>query len=98
MPTLMENIPEELRGLQRWVCANADSKRPMRCWEGKAASVSKPSTWGDFDEAESAVEQGIYEYAGFAISASTSTTPSARTACRQTKPSPPSRRAAPTRS
>lgn len=65
MPTLMENIPEELRSLQRWVCANADSKRPMRCWEGKAASVSKPSTWGDFDEAQSAVEQGIYEYAGF---------------------------------
>lgn len=65
MPTLMENIPEELRGLQRWVCANADSKRPMRCYEGKAASVSKPNTWGDFDEALSAVEQGIYEYAGF---------------------------------
>lgn len=65
MPTLMENIPNELRELQRWVCANADSKRPMRCFEGKAASVSKPNTWGDFDEAKSAVEQGIYEYAGF---------------------------------
>lgn len=65
MPTLMENIPNELRELQRWVCANADSKRPMRCFEGKAASVSKPNTWGDYDEAKSAVEQGIYEYAGF---------------------------------
>ena len=65
MPTLMDNIPEELRGLQRWVCANADSKRPMRCFEGKAASVSEPGSWGDFDEARSAVEQGIYEYAGF---------------------------------
>ncbi len=65
MPTLMENIPNELRELQRWVCANADSKRPMRCFESKAASVSKPNTWGDYDEAKSAVEQGIYEYAGF---------------------------------
>ena len=65
MPTLMENIPNELRELQRWVCANADSKRPMRCFEGKAASVSKPNTWGDYDEAKSAVESGIYEYAGF---------------------------------
>ena len=65
MPTLMENIPEELRVLQRWVCANADSKRPMACFEDRAASVSKPGTWGDFDEARSAVEQGIYEYAGF---------------------------------
>ncbi|WP_165170631.1 primase C-terminal domain-containing protein [Adlercreutzia sp. ZJ242] len=65
MPTLMDNIPHELRELQRWVCANADSKRPMRCFEGKAASVSKPNTWGDYDEAADAVRQGIYEYAGF---------------------------------
>lgn len=65
MPTLMENIPQELRNLQRWVCANVDDKRPMRCYESKAASVSKPDTWGDYDEAASAITQGIYEYAGF---------------------------------
>lgn len=65
MPTLMENIPQELRELQRWVCANVDDKRPMRCYESKAASVSKPDTWGEYDEAASAIEQGIYEYAGF---------------------------------
>lgn len=65
MPTLMDNIPDELRRLQRWVCADAGSKRPMRCFEAKAASVSKPGTWGDFEEARSAVERGIYEYAGF---------------------------------
>ena len=65
MPTLMENIPPELRELQRWVCANRDSKVPMRTYEGKAASVSKPDTWGDFEEACECVEGGIYEYAGF---------------------------------
>ena len=65
MPTLMNNIPEELRELQRWVCANADSKRPMKCFENTAASVSKPGTWGDFEEALEAIENGIYEYAGF---------------------------------
>lgn len=65
MPTLMDNIPPELRELQRWVCANRDSKVPMRTYEGRAASVSKPDTWGDYDEARECVEGGIYEYAGF---------------------------------
>lgn len=65
MPTLLNNIPSELRELQRWVCANRDSKIPMRTFEGKAASVSKPDTWGDFDEVCECVESGTYEYAGF---------------------------------
>lgn len=65
MSTLINNIPQELRELQRWVCANADSKRPMQCFNKKAASVSKPATWGDFDEARDAIEKGVYEFAGF---------------------------------
>lgn len=65
MTTLMENIPPELRGLQRWVCSNADSKMPMRAFAAAAASVSKPDTWATFEEAEECVEGGIYEYAGF---------------------------------
>lgn len=65
MTTLMGNIPPELRGLQRWVCSNADSKMPMRAFAAAAASVSKPDTWATFEEAEECVEGGIYEYAGF---------------------------------
>lgn len=65
MPTLMENIPPQLQELQRWVCANNGSKVPMRTFEGKAASVSKPDTWGDFEEACECIEGGVYEYAGF---------------------------------
>lgn len=65
MPTLMESIPAELRGLQRWVCADAGSKRPMKCFAEGAASVSEPATWGDFDEARACVEAGIHEFAGF---------------------------------
>lgn len=65
MPTLTANIPPEIRGLHRWVCANADSKRPMRAFEAKPASVTKPDTWATFDEAAERVEEGIYEYAGF---------------------------------
>lgn len=65
MGTLTEAIPEELRALDRWVCANRDSKRPMRCFDGGAASVSKPDTWGSFDEACECIARGIYAYAGF---------------------------------
>lgn len=69
MATLMGNIPPELRGLQRWVCSNADSKMPMRAFAAAAASVSKPDTWASFEEAEECVEGGIYEYAGFVFDA-----------------------------
>lgn len=65
MSTILQNIPQELRELSRWVCANADSKMPMRAYESKQASVTKPDTWGDFDEVTSCVEDGIYEFAGF---------------------------------
>lgn len=69
MPTLMENIPPELRGLQRWVCAAAGSKTPMKAFEPGAASVSKPDTWGDFEDARERVEGGVYEHAGFVFAA-----------------------------
>ena len=65
MSTLMANIPDELRSLERWVCANSDSKRPMKCFESKAASVTKPDTWGTYQEAQEAIDSGVYEYAGF---------------------------------
>jgi hypothetical protein len=65
MPTLMENIPAELRGLQRWVCAAAGSKAPMQAFGPGAASVGNPGTWGSFEDALECVEGGVYEYAGF---------------------------------
>lgn len=67
--TLLENIPEELKKLPRWVCANKDSKRPMICTEGKAASVNKPDTWSSFADAQDALDKGLYEYAGFVFDA-----------------------------
>lgn len=65
MPTLTGSIPPEMRALQRWVCANADSKCPMRAFEPKPASVAKPDTWATFEEAAERVDDGTYEYAGF---------------------------------
>lgn len=65
MGTLAEAIPEELRALERWVCADRDSKRPMRPFDGGPASVSDPATWGSYEDARRCVEEGIYEYMGF---------------------------------
>lgn len=65
MGTLIEAVPEALRSLQRWVCADGGSKRPMLCFGEGAASVSNPSTWGTFEQAAACVESGAREYAGF---------------------------------
>lgn len=32
-----DNIPEELKKLDQWVCANDGSKVPMKAWENEAA-------------------------------------------------------------
>jgi len=63
--TVCDAIPDELRELDRWVCCDPSSKRPMRPFDGGAASVSRPETWGSFEDARRCVEEGIYAWAGF---------------------------------
>ncbi|MEC4272932.1 primase C-terminal domain-containing protein [Adlercreutzia sp. R25] len=65
MPTLMGAVPPEMRALRRWVAADAGSKRPMRCDGPRAASVSDPASWCDWDDALTAVRSGRREWAGF---------------------------------
>lgn len=60
-----DKIPEELRKLNQWVCAYADSKLPMQATRPEPASSINPSTWASFEEALSAVENGHYDYLGF---------------------------------
>ena len=60
-----ENIPFELKSLNQWVCAQADSKIPMKAFEGEAASSTNPHTWSTFDTAYDAVSKGYYDYCGF---------------------------------
>ena len=59
------NIPQELRLLNQWVCANEGSKVPMQATRPYAASSTNPATWSSFEEAVWAVEQGHYDYIGF---------------------------------
>lgn len=63
--TLVEGVPEELRGMRRWLCCDEGSKRPVRPSDGRAASVSKPEDWGTFEEAASLVGSGFCDYLGF---------------------------------
>ena len=60
-----DNIPEELKRLNQWVCANDDSKVPMQANRPYPASSTNPDTWESFEDALWAVEHGYYDYLGF---------------------------------
>ena len=60
-----DNIPQELRQLKQWVCAQKGSKAPQKPFEWGGASTTDPATWGDFETACAAVEEGYYDYVGF---------------------------------
>lgn len=59
---MRNNIPMELRSLAQWVCANSD-KIPINPKSGAYASVTDPSTWCTYDEANSA----NYLHVGFVL-------------------------------
>ena len=60
-----DNIPQELRVLNQWVCANEDSKVPMQANRPYPASSTNPATWASFEDALWAVDNGYYDYLGF---------------------------------
>lgn len=61
----LNNIPEELKNLNQWVCTKGDSKVPRRAYMDGAASSTDESTWSSFDMARSSVENGYNDYVGF---------------------------------
>ena len=62
---MYDNIPEDLRRLNQWVCANKDSKVPMQANRPYAASSTDPNTWASFEDALWAVQHDYYDYLGF---------------------------------
>ena len=62
---MYENIPAELREEKAWVNVWDGSKVPMQATVRKAASSSDPNTWSTFEDAVSAVEQGVYDGIGY---------------------------------
>jgi hypothetical protein len=57
LPVHHNNIPAELRSLERWVGwryahdGKRWKKQPRNCRDGKAASVKAPATWSSFEQA-----------------------------------------------
>lgn len=60
-----ENIPNEIRKLNQWVCSLDGSKVPMKALENEAASSTDSCTWCDFNTALESVKEGYYDYCGF---------------------------------
>ena len=58
-------IPEELKQLDRWVCALNGTKAPMMAFEYRGARVSDPETWSDYECARQSVANGVYDNVGF---------------------------------
>lgn len=65
MQTKVENIPEELKKVSRWVCCNGQDKMPKNPFNGKNAKSNDPATWGTFEQAVKACETFGFEYIGF---------------------------------
>ena len=61
----LAKLPKEIRELKQWVCAWNGSKIPMQASLRLSASSTNPQTWSDFETAQNAVEQCIYNYVGF---------------------------------
>ena len=61
----LNNIPDELKNLNQWVCTKGDSKVPRRAYMDGAASSTDESTWSSFDMAKSSIESGYNDYVGF---------------------------------
>lgn len=60
-----DNIPDELKKLNQWVCALEGSKIPMMAIENSVASSTNPDTWCDFDTALESMNKSHYDYCGF---------------------------------
>ena len=61
----LNNIPDELKRLNQWVCTKGDSKVPMCARGDYAASSTDENTWSPFRMARAAVDGGYYDYVGF---------------------------------
>lgn len=66
MKTLLENLPSEIKKLDRWVVAPANVKRPMCVFDNYPASTTDPNTWGSFSELTQHLNNDCY--AGFVFS------------------------------
>lgn len=61
-----ENIPQELKALDQWVCWGGE-KLPKNPYNGKNAKSNDPTTWSDYETAVKAVEKYGLDGIGFML-------------------------------
>ena len=72
LEVLIDNIPERIRKLRRWVVwrwrrrKKKWDKPPLRT-DGRLASVDDPETWYSFGEATAALQTGKFDGIGFVL-------------------------------
>lgn len=65
MITRIENIPQELRKTDHWVCWVGSDKIPKSPKNGKNAQSNNPKTWGSFEQAVKACDTFNFDGIGF---------------------------------
>lgn len=65
MHTKVENIPEELKSLEQWVCWVGSDKIPKSPKTGKNAQSNNAKTWGTFKQAVKACDTYGFDGIGF---------------------------------
>lgn len=65
MRTKIENIPEELKKVDQWVCWVGSDKVPKNPHTGRNAQSNNPETWGSFEEAVGACDKYHFDGLGF---------------------------------
>lgn len=61
----LNNLPEEIKKLDQWVCTKGDRKLPFNACLPEVASSTDSRTWSRFANARASVERGYYDYVGF---------------------------------
>lgn len=65
MQTRIENLPDELKATNQWVCWYGADKIPKNPYTGRNARSNDPSTWSDFTTACKACETYGFDGLGF---------------------------------
>lgn len=65
MQTIIENLPEELKKVNNWVCWQGADKTPKNPRNGYNARSNDPKTWGTFKQACKACESFGFDGIGF---------------------------------
>lgn len=68
MKTKTENLPEELKKVDQWVCWAGVDKVPKCPWTGKNAKSNDPASWSDLDTAIEACDRYGFDGVGFMFS------------------------------